>query len=97
MLQLKLKLLISQSCLKQSKHWLKSWALASAAQTYSSGEPWEVGVVLPKPFLLPNVTKRLGGRMWIRSAVGAGTRITLKVSLPIEGAASAVALVDSAG
>jgi len=51
------------------------------------------GFGLTKAFL---VTKRLGGRMWIRSAVGAGTRITLKVPLPIEGSASAVALVDSA-
>ncbi|MCH9055821.1 sensor histidine kinase [Synechococcus sp. PCC 6716] len=51
------------------------------------------GFGLTKAFL---VTKRLGGRMWIRSAVGAGTRITLKVPLPIEGAASAVVLADSA-
>ncbi|WP_448527208.1 ATP-binding protein [Parathermosynechococcus lividus] len=52
------------------------------------------GFGLTKAFL---VTKRFGGRMWIRSEVGMGTRITLEVPLPIGVAASAVALVDSAG
>ncbi|XFA71814.1 ATP-binding protein [Thermosynechococcaceae cyanobacterium Okahandja] len=45
------------------------------------------GFGLTKAFL---VTKRFGGRMWIRSQEGVGTRITLQIPLPTSRAAATV-------